>query len=84
MIARLKQNGQLTIPARIVKQLGLKTGDSFNLLIVDGGIYLEPVAMYPKRSLERIKRLIEQARLDNGKTYEDADEILKNMGIEII
>ena len=43
MVATLKAKSQLTIPASVVKQAGLKTGDTFDVRYQDGNIVLTPM-----------------------------------------
>jgi len=44
MLLRLSSKGQLVIPKTIRESLRLKSGDQFQVRIIDGKIVLEPVA----------------------------------------
>lgn len=47
MRATLKDKGQLTLPARIRKAIGVTTGDVFEVDIVLGKVVLTPLVMQP-------------------------------------
>lgn len=44
MLLRLSSKGQLVIPKTIRESLRLRSGDQFQVRIIDGRIVLEPVA----------------------------------------
>ena len=48
MLAELRSRSQITIPAEIIKHLGISEGDKFEVMEKDGGIFLCPVVIYPK------------------------------------
>ena len=65
MLAELRGRSQLTIPAEIIKKLGITEGDLFDISERDGGIFLCPVVIYPKNQIEKIAKLIiEHCRAD--------------------
>lgn len=39
-LAKIKDKGQVTIPAQLRAQIGARTGDYFDVNIVDGGVFL--------------------------------------------
>ena len=45
--AKILKKGQLVIPVSIRKKLGLKTGDSVNLVDYDGAIHVIPASKNP-------------------------------------
>ena len=45
MVATLKAKSQVTIPASVVKQAGLKTGDAFDVKYQSGNIVLKPMVL---------------------------------------
>ena len=58
MLAEIRGRSQITIPAEIIKKLGISEGDKFDIVEKDGGIFLCPVIVYPKDKLLKIAKLI--------------------------
>lgn len=85
MIVELRDKSQITIPAKIIKNLGLSVGDRFEIIEKDGGIFLCPVVVYPKAKMKKIAKLIREAELESDtlKTYDDVDEMFKEIGIDL-
>lgn len=83
----MRARSQITIPAEIVKSLGIKEGDKFEVIEKDGGIFLCPVVVYPKKEMLRIAKLIKETEIDyengNLKTYDDIDKMFMDMGINL-
>ena len=57
MLAELRSRSQITIPAEIIKHLGISEGDKFEVMEKDGGIFLCPVVVYPKEKLILMRQL---------------------------
>ena len=87
MLVEIRGRSQITIPAEIVKNLGVKEGDKFEVIEKDGGIYLIPVVVYPKHEMARIARLIKDTETEKSrsgsKSYDDIDKMFKDMGINL-
>ncbi len=87
MMIEMRGRSQITIPSEIVKNLGIKEGDKFEVIEKDGGIFLCPVVVYPKKEMTRIAKLIKEtdAEYKNGqlKTYDDIDKMFMDMGINL-
>jgi antitoxin MazE len=87
MMVEMRGRSQITIPSEIVKNLGIKEGDHFEVIEKDGGIFLCPVVIYPKKEMVRIARLIKEteAEYKSGelKAYDDIDKMLSDMGINL-
>ena len=68
MLAELKDRSQVTIPKSVVNQLGLQTGDQFEIVVIDGEIHLVPVVVYPKAKVAQLERLALQvkAQIEDG------------------
>ena len=87
MLVEMRGRSQITIPSDIVKSLGVKEGDKFDVIEKDGGIFLCPVVVYPKKEMLRIAKLIKEteAEYKSGelKTYDDVDKMFEDMGINL-
>ncbi|NLM21522.1 MAG: AbrB/MazE/SpoVT family DNA-binding domain-containing protein [Peptococcaceae bacterium] len=87
MLIEMRGRSQITIPSEIVKNLGIKEGDKFEVIEKDGGIFLCPVVVYPKKEMIRIAQLIKEtdAEYKNGelKAYDDIDKMFMDMGINL-
>ncbi len=87
MLIEMRGRSQITIPSEMVKNLGIKEGDQFEVVEKDGGIFLCPVVVYPKKEMIRIAKLIKETDADyrSGelKSYDDVDKMFKDMGINM-
>ena len=87
MLIEMRGRSQITIPAEVVKSLGIKEGDQFEVIEKDGGIFLYPVVVYPKKEMVRIAKLIKETDADykSGKlkAYDEVDKMFEDMGINI-
>lgn len=87
MLVEIRGRSQITIPSEIIKSLGVKEGDKFEVIEKDGGIFLCPVVVYPKNEMLRIAKLIKEtdAEYKSGelKAYDDIDKMFEDMGINL-
>ncbi|MBU5426210.1 AbrB/MazE/SpoVT family DNA-binding domain-containing protein [Tissierella pigra] len=87
MMIEIRGRSQITIPSEIVKSLGIKEGDKFEVIEKDGGIFLCPVVVYPKKEMIRIAKLVKEtdAEYKSGelKLYDDVDKMFMDMGINL-
>lgn len=87
MLVEMRGRSQITIPSEMVKNLGIKEGDQFEVIEKDGGIFLCPVVVYPKKEMIRIAKLIKEtdAEYRNGelKAYDDVNKMFEDMGINM-
>ena len=87
MMIEMRGRSQITIPSEIVKNLGIKEGDKFEVIEKDGGIFLCPVVVYPKKEMLRIAKLIKETdaeyKNDELKSYDDVDKMFMDMGIDL-
>jgi AbrB family looped-hinge helix DNA binding protein len=81
MLVELRGRAQITIPAEIVKQLGVSEGDKFDVVARDGGIFLCPVVVYPKDKLTKIAKIIRDT--NGSKEYDDVSSMFADMGIDL-
>ena len=67
VIIQVRSRGVITLPANIREKYGIKAGDTFHLVDLDGVFVLTPMApMVPE-----LARKIEQARLEAGLSIDD-------------
>ncbi len=69
---QVRQRGTLTLPADLRAKYGIKEGDTFHLIDLDGVLVLTP--MTPM--LPELAREIERARIEKGLSM---DELLKGL-----
>ncbi|KJR44003.1 Transcriptional regulator AbrB domain protein [Candidatus Magnetoovum chiemensis] len=82
----LSSKGQISIPKKIRDNLGIKTGDQFNVQVINGSIILEPVAPIAKSQSwfwsKEVQAVIKEANADfekgNSTTY-TINEFLKEL-----
>lgn len=85
MLAEIRGRSQITIPAEIIKKLGISEGDKFDIMEKDGGIFLCPVVVYPKDKIEKIAKILKESESD-AKTltaFESVEDMFSDMGIDI-
>ena len=70
MLAELRSRSQITIPAEIIKHLG---------------IFLCPVVIYPKEKLMALAKLLKKADIDaeNKKEFTSVEDMFADMGIDL-
>ena len=85
MLAEIRRRSQITIPAEIIKKLGISEGDKFEIIEKDGGIFLCPVVVYPKEKLLKIMKLIKDYELDIAEQegFDTVEDMFADMGIDI-
>ncbi len=62
MIATLRKKSQITLPSDIVTRLGLSEGDQFEVVEKDGTIMLFPLAVYPTKYIDDLKKEISEIK----------------------
>lgn len=87
MLIEVRGRSQITIPSEIVKNLGIKEGDQLDVVEKEGGIFLCPVVVYPKKEMVRIAKLIIEGDTEykSGelKAYDDINKMFMDMGINL-
>lgn len=85
MLAELRSRSQITIPAEIIKNLGISDGDKFEIVQKDGGIFLCPVVVYPKEKMLALAKLLKEVEQDtaNQKEFASVDDMFADMGLDI-
>lgn len=85
MLAEIRGRSQITIPAEIIKKLGITEGDKFDIMEKDGGIFLCPVVVYPKDKMAKIAKIIRESEADilRQNTFDSVEDLFEDMGIDI-
>ena len=85
MLAEIRGRSQITIPAEIIKKLGIAEGDKFDIMEKDGGIFLCPVVVYPKDKIAKIAKILKESESDTKKktAFESVEDMFSDMGIDI-
>lgn len=84
-VARKSGRSQITIPAEIIRKLGISEGDKFDSVEKDGGIFLCPVVVYPKDKLLKIAKLIKdsESELLKQEGFDSVEDMFADIGIDI-
>lgn len=85
MLAEIRGRSQITIPAEIIKKLGISEGDKFEIVEKDGGIFLCPVVVYPKDKMLKIAKLLKdtETELSAQESFDTVEDLFADMGINI-
>lgn len=85
MLAEIRGRSQITIPAEIIKSLGISEGDKFDVIEKDGGIFLCPVVVYPKDKILKIAKIIKESETDTKaqKVFDSVEDLFADMGIDV-
>ena len=85
MLAEIRGRSQITIPAEIIKKLGISEGDKFEITEKDGGIFLCPVVVCPKEKMAKIAKIIKETEADVSKqtAFDSVEDLFADMGINI-
>jgi AbrB family looped-hinge helix DNA binding protein len=62
VLAEFRAKSQITIPKEFVDKLGLSEGDKLEIYERDGMICMMPVAVYPKKYLNELRKEIEETK----------------------
>lgn len=83
MLVELKAKSQVTIPIDIVNSLDLNQGDQFEVMEEDGKIILVPVAVYPERVIENLKKSVKELKvsIENGDqpVFDNIDSLFEEL-----
>lgn len=85
MLVEIRGRSQITIPAEIIKKLGILEGDKFDITEREGGIFLCPVVVYPKDKIAKIAKILKESENDTKKqaAFESVEDMFSDMGIDI-
>lgn len=83
MLVELKAKSQVTIPKDIVNSLDLNQGDQFEVMEEDGKIIFVPVAVYPERVIENLKKSVKELKVSikNGDqpVFDNIDSLFEEL-----
>lgn len=83
MLTELRKKSQVTIPKELVNRLGLKEGDKLEIVEKDGVIHLVPVAVYPVKYVEALKKEVEsiKTKMQSGEqaVFESVEELFAQL-----
>ena len=69
MLIEIRKKNQITLPAELIKQMGLKEGDVLSVEASKKAITLKPVVVIPKEDLPRFH--------ENMESYLASEAVLK-------
>ena len=83
MIATLRKKAQITIPSEIVNKLGLAEGDQLDITEKDGVIMLLPLAVYPSKYIDDLKKEVNEikAKIASGEQpiFDNVDALFDSL-----
>ena len=83
MIATLRKKYQITLPSEIVTKLGLSEGDQLDIKEENGTIMLFPMAVYPTKYIEDLKKEVSEikAKIASGEqpVFDTVDELFDSL-----
>ena len=83
MLAELKDKSQVTIPKTIVKELGLKRGDMFDVVVENGAVMFIPVVVYTKEKADELEALAASAKKSaaggEAAIYDDVEGLIQDL-----
>ena len=81
MLRQLLRRGQVTIPAVLLKEFGLKEKDYVRITKSDGGILIRPVLIsdYSPAELEALRKKLDRLPRGTKKIYNSASEAKRHL-----
>ena len=83
MIATIRKRSQITIPNEIIVKLGLTEGDQLDIIEKDGAIVLLPMAVYPTKYIEALKKEVGdiKAKIASGEqpVFDTVDALFESL-----
>ena len=83
MLVEMRAHSQITLPNEIVRGMGIKTGDKFEVMARDGGVFLCPVAVYPKSTIDKLAQIMREHDRNESTVYDNVDDMFKDLGINL-
>ena len=86
MLTELRQKAQITIPKEIIVKLGLSEGDKLDIFEKAGSICIMPVAVYPRKYLNELRKEIRdvKAKIESGEqpVFDNVDALFDRLETE--
>ena len=83
MIATIRKRSQITLPNEVMVKLGLSEGDQLDVMVKDGMIILYPMAVYPAKYIEDLKKEVNEikAKIASGEqpVFDTVDELFESL-----
>lgn len=83
MIATIRKRSQITLPSEIVAALGLGEGDQLDVREENGTIVLFPMASYPTKYIEDLKKEVDdiKAKIASGEqpVFDNVDALFESL-----
>lgn len=83
MLIEIRARSQFTLPAEIVKKLGVSEGDKFEVFERDGGVFLCPVVVYPKSKILEWSKIIEEHKKNPSTVYNTVEDMFEAFNIDL-
>ena len=74
-LVRVQEKGQVTIPAEIRRELGLKKGDLVAVSVTREGVLITPRSVLASKALDRIGELLREQGLSLDELIESGREV---------
>ncbi len=75
MVVSIREKSQITIPKFAISELNIQPGDKFEVEVKDGAITLVPVAVYPKKYIEKLRKEVNEAKVKKNSTFSSVEEM---------
>ena len=83
MLTQVRAKSQITIPGAIVNRLGIQEGDQLDVIEKDGTIVLFPMAVYPTKYIEELKKEVGdiKAKIASGEqpVFDTVDALFESL-----
>ena len=82
MIVKIREKNQITLPTKIVKELGLKPGDTLEVEVNNiGQIILNSVSTVTKYEMEELRLVLNDIAEGKVSDAYTANELIKKLGL---
>ena len=83
MLVEMRARSQITLPSEIIRNLGIAEGDKFEAVERDGGVFLCPVVVYPKKKMAEIAKILKEHKKNPSTVYDSVEEMFADLGIDL-
>ncbi|MGH2442195.1 MAG: AbrB/MazE/SpoVT family DNA-binding domain-containing protein [Chloroflexota bacterium] len=78
-LVRIREGGQLTLPADVRRKLGMKKGDVVALTETNEGLLIAPQHVVAMKALDRVGELLREQDVDLDEMIESGREIRQEL-----